>query len=266
MAKYLCTLRSLAAALSLMLLAIPAVHAADEGREKALKVIGGMSDFLGKTKQFGVTIEIAYDVVQDWGQKIEFGETRTLTVRRPDRIRIETTDRNGAVSGLVFDGQQIAAFDTNENVYATAEKPGSLDGAIAYFVGDLGMRLPMAGVLSERLPEIVKDWADDVAYVDEVTIAGTRCDHIALRGEWEDVQMWIAQGDQPLLQRMVITYKRAEGQPEFAAQLTKWDLSAAAPDAAFAFTPPTGAAKIAFMPQRDEAPHAGVVELKGGKP
>ena len=238
----------------------------DNGAEQARQAIARMSDFLSKAKQFSVNLEISYDVVQESGQKIEFGETRAVTLRRPDRIRVDTTDRNGALSGLVFDGQQISAFDSKENVYATVAKPGSLDGAIAYFVNDLGMRLPMAGVLSERFPETVKGWAKDIAYVEESTIAGTRCDQIALHGEWEDVQMWIARGDQPLLQRMVITYTRAEGKPQFAAQLTNWNLSPSVPDSAFAFTPPAGAAKIAFVPQREGAPHAGVVDLKGDQP
>lgn len=260
----------LATGLLLVLPAAPPAGAADTGadtgRKQAVEVIQRMSSFLAGTKQFSVTIEIGYDVVQEWGQKIEFGETRTVTVRRPDRIRVDTTDRNGAASGLLFDGKAITAYDVKENVYATAATPGSLEGAIDYFVDDLGMRLPMAGVLSERFPKLVEQWADDVAYVEEATIAGKRCDHVALRGEWEDVQMWIAKGDQPLLQRMVITYTRAEGKPQFSAQLADWNLSPAVPDSLFAFTPPDGATKVAFAPQRGSGPHGGVVDLKGGKP
>ena len=60
------------------------------------------------------------------------------------------------------------------------------------------------------------------------------------------MQLWIAQGDQPLPRRRVITYKDAEGQPQFRAQFSEWNLSPDAPDSPFAFTPSEGATKIAF--------------------
>jgi len=255
----------------LLLLGTPTLRAQEaktaEGdpSAKAMQSLTRMSKFLSAAKQFRATVEIGYDIVQDWGQKIEFGETRVITVRRPDRLRADTTDRDGSTSGIVFDGKQIAVFDTNEKVYATVDRPGSIDGAIAYFVNDLGMRLPMANLLSDRLPQKVKDWANDIAYVDQSTVGGVSCDHIALRGNWEDVQMWIARGDRPLLQREVITYKRAEGQPQFWAQFKKWNLAPKVSDSVFTFTPPPGLAKVPFAPQKAAA-RVGNIELKGGKP
>jgi hypothetical protein len=222
----------------------------DDFDATAMKSITRMSDFIAKTKQFGVTIDVAYDVVQEWGQKLEFGETREVTLRRPDRFKVATTDRDGAMSGVVFDGREIAAFNAKDKVYATTPQAGSLDDAIAHFVDDLGMRLPMAAIFQGRLSKDVKTWAREVRYVEIATIAGVPCDHVALHGNWEDVQLWIARGDRPFLQRMVITYHRAEAKPQFSAQLRDWNLTPDVPDAAFAFTPPAGAAKIAFKPRQ----------------
>jgi hypothetical protein len=79
-----------------------------------------------------------------------------------------------------------------------------------------------------------------------------------------DLQLWIAQGSQPLPQRLVITYTRAEGQPQFWAQFSEWNLSPEVPDSLFAFTPATGAAKIAFAPRLQVQP--GGVATKGEQP
>jgi hypothetical protein len=76
------------------------------------------------------------------------------------------------------------------------------------------------------------------------------------------VQLWIAQGDEPLLQRMLITYKRAEGQPQFRAQFKEWNLSPEVSDATFAFSPAEGAVKIAFKAEQTAGEHPGVVDLK----
>lgn len=244
--------RSLVLAVALTGALTGPVRAADDEDydAAAMKSIERLSEFMAGTKQFSVTIDVAYDVVQEWGQKIEFGETRKLTLRRPDRLKVETTDRDGAVSGVVFDGKEIAAFDVADKVYATTPQPGSLEQALTYFVDDLGMRLPMASILQGQLAKSAKTWAREVRYVDASTIGGVPCDHVALHGNWEDVQLWIARGDRRLLQRMVITYHRAEGKPQFTAQLRDWNLTPDVPDALFAFTPPAGAAKIAFRPRR----------------
>ena len=232
---------------------------------EAMKSLERLNDFLARAKQFSVTAEIGYDVVQDWGQKIEFGETRVLTVRRPDRLRVDTTDRDGSKSGVVFDGTDIAVFNLQDKVYATANKPGSIDNAISYFVDELAMRLPLAPILQGNLPQSVKEWAREVRYVGQETIGGVPSDHVAIHGDWEDVQFWIARGDQPLLQRMVITYTRAEGKPQFWAQFVNWNLSPDVPDAFFAFTPPEGAAKIVFTP-RSSGLQVGGAAAKGAQP
>lgn len=235
-------------AAALLLVPVGPVSAADEGSvdAKAMKSIEGMSDFLAGTKQFSVTLDVAYDVMQDWGQKLEFGETRVVTVRRPDRLRVDTTDRDGAKSGVVFDGHEIAVFNVNDKVYATTAQPGPLDESIAHFVNVLGMRFPMAAILQGHVAKDAKQWAREIRSVGMETIGGVPCDHVALHGNWEDVQLWIARGDRPLLQRIVITYARAEGQPQFSAQFRDWNPSPDVADAVFAFAPQAGATKIAF--------------------
>ena len=249
---------SIVSATALLLLALasaavsaPEGEAADPNVDaEAMRSLERMSELLARTQELTVTIDVGYDVVQEWGQKIEFGETRVLKVRRPDRLRVDTTSRDGSRSGVVFDGSQIAAFDLKDEVYATAPQPGSLDDTIAHFVDDLGMRLPMAPILQGRLAREAPEWAREIRYVEASAIAGVPCDHVAIRGDWEDVQLWIARGDRPVPQRIVVTYTRAEGRPQFWAQLRSWDLAPRVKDSAFAFTPPEGAAKIAFRPRR----------------
>ena len=248
-----------AAALALafaVALPVSADDSTGRGDPRALDALQRMSEFLASTKQFTVAIETGYDIVQESGQKLEFGENREVRVRRPDRIRVDATHRDGSGNSLYFDGREIAYFDTDEKVYATASRPGDIDGAISYFVDDLGMHMPMASILSPDLPQIVKDWAREISYVEQSTIRGVACDHVAMRGSWEDVQMWIARGDRPLLQRLVITYTRAEGRPQFWAQFGSWDLSPAHGDSVFVFAPPAGAAKISFA--------AGVEHMQPG--
>jgi hypothetical protein len=237
--------------------------AASERDERAMSILKRMVDFLSQTQRFRVMVDIGFDVVQDSGQKIEFGEARKIVVRRPDHARIDITKGDGATSGFIFDGKEIALFNTRENVYATAAKPSTLDQAIDYFMNDLDMRFPLADLLSSKLAETLPARVRAAYYVEPASIAGVPCDHLALRGDQADGQFWIAQGDQPLPYRLVITYKKAEGQPQFWARFSDWNLSPDVPDLLFVFTPPEGAAKIAFASPKPV--QTGGRERKGKK-
>jgi hypothetical protein len=223
--------------------------AAPERDERAMSMLKRMADVLARAERFGVTADSGFDVVQDSGQKIEFGETRTIVVRRPDHARINITSRDGAMSGFIFNGQEITVFNARRNVYATADKPGTVDEAITYFINGLDMRFPLAEMLSSTLAETLPEKVHAAYYVEQASIAGMSCDHLAFRGDQADLQLWIAQGDQPLPCRLVITYRDAEGQPQFWAQFREWNLSPDVPDSLFAFTPPQGAAQIPFAAQ-----------------
>jgi hypothetical protein len=252
--------------LTLLLLSAPgraqqtsAAHPAIE--EQAMAVLKRMTEFLTQAQRFSVTVDTGFDVVQDSGQKIEFGETRQIVLRRPDRVRIDATKRNGSTSGMFFNGKDIAVFNTQENVYATVASPGTVDEAVAYFLNDLDMRLPLAELLSSQLAQTLPEHVRAAAYVEPSQIAGVPCDHLAFRGGQADLQLWVAQGHQPLPRRLVITYTREEGRPQFWAQFSAWNLAPEVPDALFVFTPPAGATKIAFALQQRMPP--GAAEEKG---
>jgi hypothetical protein len=108
------------------------------------------------------------------------------------------------------------------------------------------MPLPMADLLSNNLPKTLKDKVNEAYSVEEATMDGTSCDHIAVRNDLVDAQMWIAKGDKPVLQRIVLTYKLEDGEPQFWANFHDWNFSAETPDSLFTFTPADGAARIAF--------------------
>ena len=78
-----------------------------------------------------------------------------------------------------------------------------------------------------------------------------RCDHVALRNSTNGLELWIGQDDS-LPRRIVIGYEHEEGNPQFRARLSGWDLAPKVKDATFAFAPPKGAEKIAFAPRLDE--------------
>ncbi|MFM0522119.1 DUF2092 domain-containing protein [Caballeronia jiangsuensis] len=220
---------------------------------QARAILMKMAEFLGGTPSFRVGVRSGYDAVQPSGQKIEFGEYRTVTLSRPDRMRVESERSDGAKTLVVLTGKEIVLVDLGSKVYATAPQPGTLDESIVYFVKDLGMRLPLAALLFNRLPEELQARVRSVEYVEKTSIYGTASFHLAARTDTVDFQVWIADGDKPLLQRIVLTYKKAVGQPQFWADFVDWDLAPQLNDATFSAQIPDGLQKVAFAAQLPRA-------------
>jgi len=84
-------------------------------------------------------------------------------------------------------------------------------------------------------------------YVGEATIAGILCHNLALRNEDEDVQLWVAKGDEPVPRRIVVTYKNLEGQPQFRAQFEEWNFSPNFSETIFSYSPPAHADRVGFL-------------------
>src|SRR5262245_61740257 len=115
---------------------------------RAMNAVIRMAELLAKAQRLSVTADTGYDVDQVWGQKLEFGATRKITVQRPNRVAVDITNRDGTRRGFRFDGKQIAFFGLEEKAYATAQRSGDIDAALAYFTRDLRMPWPMAELFS----------------------------------------------------------------------------------------------------------------------
>ena len=205
-----------------------------------------MATLLGSTQRLSVTVHGAYDATQESGQKIEWNEVRTLTLQRPDRLRLEAEKSNGARSLVVFDGKQISAFDEAGRVYAQTEQPGGVDETLVYLVRDLGVRLPLAVFFVSRLATELDRRVKSVTYVEKTGILGEPAHHLIGQTDSVNFQVWIADGERPLPQRIVLTYPAASGQPQFRAQFSAWNLAPEPAAALFTFTPPADSSRIPF--------------------
>jgi hypothetical protein len=217
-----------------------------EDLKEALAELKLAADFLGAQQSLYFEAALGYDATQVNGQKLEFGGARKVTMRRPDRVKAHTESREGTEATLFFDGKTISIDLPDENAYVSVEKPGTLDAAFDYLAEDLGVPAPLADLLSSNFYADIADRIMAGTIVGESKIGNADCVHVAFRTEDIDVQMWIENTDRPLPHRIVITYREAEGSPQFWAQLTNWNLAPKTPDSLFAYTPPKGAERIPF--------------------
>jgi hypothetical protein len=69
---------------------------AQKSEEQAKAIMKRMANFLSQAKGFSVMVDTGFDTLQEFGQKLEFGETRQIVLIRPDRLRVDATKRDGS--------------------------------------------------------------------------------------------------------------------------------------------------------------------------
>jgi hypothetical protein len=208
-----------------------------------------MADYMSGLISFTFDSTNHFEVVQTNGQKIEYGETRKVSVSRPDKLRVEEVSSDGIRDFTLFDGKNITVLSADDNIYAQAVQPPTLDDALYYYTRDLKMRVPLALLLTTQLKAALPAMVKEVDYVEETEIDGKPAHHIAGRTEGVDFQFWITNAPESLPVRVIITYKALQGMPQYKANLSKWNVKPRYSAATWQLSLPKEAQKIPFAVQ-----------------
>jgi hypothetical protein len=258
---------SVAIALAMLMSPLGAGEAT-ESQQRGRQLLLAMAHHVAQLERFTVTVRGGYDVVQEDGRKIQFLETREIALARPDRLRAEVTHADGRNNLVLFDGKQMTVFDSDTSTYARAPQPGSIDDAVLYFVRELQMRLPLAPLFATRFPEELASRLTFADYVETTYVFEAPAHHVTGSTGVVDFQAWIADGDSPLLRRLVLTYKNDPGQPQFWAEFSNWNPRPRLAKDRFAFEPPANSKQIVFAVQLATLPPepAGATPIEGRTP
>ena len=221
--------------------------AADANADRARAVLESATRTLERAHSLRARFEMRFDIVQGSGQHLEFGATRTLAMRRPDRLRVDARRRDGTATQFYFDGQTGTLYHPSHRVYSSAPMGPTVDAAIETLEERLGVPVPLADLVRSDLQTILTRSMEAALWVGEETLGGTPCEHIAFRTAEVDLQLWVAVEPPRLIQRVVITYPEEEGSPQFRADLLNWELDLQLPDSLFEFEPPAGAEQVPFV-------------------
>lgn len=224
--------------------------------EEALKILRKATDYLTSLERFRLKAATVMDVVQESGQKLQFGSTVEVTVKRPNLLFASRILDDGDVRRFWYDGTTATMYDEKEKAYGRIPVPDTIDEMLDYLEEVIKNPRPLADLLYSDLSHLA-DLPVSGAYVGESYLEGMACDHLAFRGESVDWQLWIDRGEQPLIHKVVITYKELPGRPQFIAHLEQWDIQPETIDSLFQFSPPEGAQRIRVVVLQPEEEKEG---------
>ncbi len=214
---------------------------------RARAILRESLELIAGAEQLGFRLDSEFDIVQASGQKLEFGSERSVTLRRPDRVRIDARRRDGHEVHFTFDGENGTLYSPDQKVYATTELGETIDEALDRLITQIGVPIPLAELLQSDVTSVIEQKLESALYVGPSTLDGVACEHVAFGSPDVNVQMWIQRGDRPFLRRVVLTYDLEEGSPQFRANFSGWTLTPSVPDSLFAFDAPEGAQKVNFV-------------------
>ena len=124
------------------MVALPTLAGADavrrEGRTdaEARKILERSARFISAAKHFEVEADVAYDVSRSMGSLVESGSSRRITVKRPDRVRVDVLRRDGSQLHLAAHDGQLAVHRSSDDVFAELAVEGGLDQVVDTIIAE----------------------------------------------------------------------------------------------------------------------------------
>jgi hypothetical protein len=229
----------------------PAPRAVEARAEQELKKMG---EFLAKLPHFAFEAEETFDELPDGELRRQLTNVRRVAVERPNHVAADATgDTLNRASW--YDGRTVTVLDKEHNVYATIEAPGTIDATFDKLADEYGFVLPLVDLLYADPYAVLMEGVTYGRYLGIHQAAGVACHHLAFSQETIEWQIWIDAGDQPLPRKLVISYVQEPGEPQYSANIQRWNLESPVPEGLFTFEAPEGAQKI--DPKEMKRPEAG---------
>lgn len=213
---------------------------------RAARIFKAALENVAAAKSFSFDAEIEKEAPLDSGQNVQYLGVLKTHVRRPDHLATSYRgeDRTNA---MYYDGKVFTLSNPLENVYATWEAPPTLQTLFEKMREKIGFVPPLSALLHEDAGvAAIRDKLVSGAYLGRAEVRGVDCHHLIFGSPDVDLQVWITVGE-PVLKRVVVTYKKAPGAPQYTATFLAWDFDARPSDYLFTFDPPPEARRIQFQ-------------------
>lgn len=219
-----------------------ATPAASAIEPDALAALHRMGTYLRSLNALSLRADTTLDEVTDDGMKLQFGGTVTIQARRPNGLRM-VVDSDRKHRQFIFDGKTMTLYGDRTGYYATVPAPGTIREILETADRKYGVRLPLTDLFYWGADASSEAVIKEAAIIGPAMIDGVLCDHVAVRQEGLDWQVWIERGKAALPRKLVITTTSEAAQPQYVVTM-HWNTAPKFDAATFHFTPPMNAHRI----------------------
>lgn len=216
----------------------------------AVMILDRMASVIGDLNSCSFTLKTSVDVNDpDYGliKKIETDEVYILG---PDKMHILLDGEKGR-RGFWYNGQSAIIYYFGENNYAVIDAPEGIIAMIDSIHENYGFEFPAADFFYPTFTDDMLNFFDDIMFLGSRELNGRDCLLILARNEDMSAQIWFSADAFTLPQKFVIVYKN-DGNRQYEADFSNWQMNPDLPPASFDFLPPPGAHQVDILPQTNK--------------
>jgi len=221
---------------------------ADTGMAEAAAAVQAMSDYLAGLSSFEFEASALFDEPALDGVPGKRAASVHVAVDRPDRLFLQARFDDGSDRKVWFDGETVTLANLSTETYVELPFEGDVDGLVEAIQARLGVTMPVLMFAGSRPFDQLEDNVIGARLVGERVLG----DDVTSLVEIETIDarslLWIADGTAPLPERLVVTYVREPGDPEYVLTFTGFS-ETSLPDATFEADVPEGWSRIELNPE-----------------
>ena len=213
----------------------------------AVMIIDRMASIIGELNSCSFTLSTSTDINDPEFGLIKQNETSKVYLEGPDKMHSNFTGDKGH-RGFWFNGEIITWYSFDENNYAIIEAPDNIVDMIDMINKDYAIEVPAADFFYPTFTDDVLNFFDDVVFMGKRNLEGKECWLVIASNKDLSAQIWFAADTFTLPQKYVLVYKN-EGNRQYEAIFSNWQLNPEFPPSVFDFLPPPGARQVSILPR-----------------
>lgn len=213
----------------------------------AVMILNRMSDVIGDLHSCSFTLKSSADEQDQEFGLVKHTGTSDVYMTGPDKMLVHAYGDKGH-RGFWYNGSQFVYYSFDENNYAIVDAPPDIISTIDAINQDYGVEFPAADFFYPTFTDDILGQFATIVYLGKKKIDNQECFQILATNKDLSVQFWIANDAFNLPQKFIIIYKN-EGNKQYEATFSNWQLNPETPVSIFEFMPPPKATEIAIMPR-----------------
>ncbi|HTQ65059.1 MAG TPA: DUF2092 domain-containing protein [Puia sp.] len=216
----------------------------------AVLILDRMSGVISDMESCSFKLTTEADVMEHpYGLVKKFGEYETF-MSGPNKMMVIGRGYKGHRQ-FVYNGQQLAYYSFDEHNYGAIPAPSTTIRTIDSVHSTYGIEFPAADFFYPAFTDDLIENTDSIRFLGTPTIEGKQYFHIIAYAKEMNLQFWINDDAYTLPGKFSITYKNQEGNPQYLASFSDWQINPELPDAMFDFYPPPGSRQIRIMSKNE---------------
>ena len=213
---------------------------------EAVDILRNALDYLSNLKQFSVQTQSTLEDLLNSGHRVDFEISSSVTVSRPNKLHSE---RHGMLFNQIFyyDGKTLTLYNPSDKVYATEPAPGTIEEMFHFARDTFGIGAPVSDLIYNNAFSLLMYEVNFAVVIGKEMIGEVHCYHLLFSRPGADFQIWIAEGEQPLPLKYVVTDTATPELLSYIIVMRNWNIAPPVSESLFNFVPPAGTQKITFL-------------------